>query len=188
MAFLLENAFNGSELVQDANNHPHIRLFTTRKLTAGNPLRELGEDTNLGQWTRGVELPWSRASNESISDDHKSANDDNWLYMSAVCYLFGKELHAALGVPVGLLNTNWGGTRIEDWCPAEAIADCASEEGGAREVGRPLVATHLFNAMISPLLNHTIKGAIWYQGESNGGEPASYECLLPAMVRHLRAG
>lgn len=185
MAFLVENAFGGADLVQDANNYPNIRLFTTRKLTAGNPLRELGEDTNVGQWTRGVELPWSRSSNESISDDHKGANDDDWLYMSAVCYLFGKELHAALGVPVGLLNTNWGGTRIEDWSPAEAIADCASE---AREVGAPRVATHLYNAMVSPLLNHTIKGAIWYQGESNGGEPVSYECLLPSLVRHWRAG
>ena len=56
MAFLVENAFGGKELVQDANRHPTIRLFTTRKLTAAQPLSELGEDTNQGQWTRGTAL------------------------------------------------------------------------------------------------------------------------------------
>ena len=56
MAFLVENAFGGKELVQDANHHPTIRLFTTRKLTAAQPLSELGEDTNQGQWTRGTAL------------------------------------------------------------------------------------------------------------------------------------
>ena len=78
MAFLVENAFGGKELVQDANHHPTIRLFTTRKLTAAQPLSELGEDTNAGGWVRGVELPWSVASNVSISDDGAhDANDDN---------------------------------------------------------------------------------------------------------------
>ena len=101
MAFLVENAFGGADLVQDANNHPEIRLFTTRKLTAGSPLQELGQATNEGGWVRGVELPWSIASNVSISDDGAhDANDDNWLYMSAVCYLYGLEIHNALGVPV----------------------------------------------------------------------------------------
>jgi sialate O-acetylesterase len=78
MAFLVEMAFGGKDLVQDANNHPEIRLFTTRKLTAGTPLQELGEDTNGGQWVDGVELPWSVASNISISqNNHGGANDDN---------------------------------------------------------------------------------------------------------------
>ena len=177
MAFLVENAFGGPTLVQDANNHPAIRLFTTRKLTASSPLQELGQDTSGGRWTRGVELPWSRASNTSISDDGKRGDqdDDNWLYMSAVCYLFGKSIHTARNVPVGLINTNWGGTAIEDWMPAAAMQDCdqeraepsgepsgepSSEPGrGAPPLGRSRVATHLFNGMVSPLLNHTIKGA-----------------------------
>ena len=41
------------------------------------------------------------------------ASDDNWLYMSAVCYLFGLELQASLDVPIGLMNTNWGLVRSE---------------------------------------------------------------------------
>ena len=186
MAFLVENAFGGADLVQDANNHPEIRLFTTRKLTAGSPLQELGQDTNEGGWVRGVELPWSIASNVSISDDGAhDANDDNWLYMSAVCYLYGLEIHTALGVPVGLMNTNWGGTAIQDWCPQQALDDCSHV---APTPGRLGVATHLYNAMIHPLMNHTIKGVVWYQGESNGGDPEGYSCLQPAMIKRWREG
>ena len=109
MAFILENAFNGSALVQDANNHPHLRMMTTRKTTASSPLRDL-----IGP----LPLPWAVSSNVSVSDDGKSVRggggtgsaDDNWLYMSAVCYLFGLNVHKARGYPVGLINTNWGGT------------------------------------------------------------------------------
>ena len=91
-------------VVQDANNYPDLRFMTTRKTRSASPQREL----------HGVELPWSVSSNVSVSDDGKlgrqDVGDDNWLYMSAVCYLYGRNLHIARGVPVGLLNSNWGGT------------------------------------------------------------------------------
>jgi sialate O-acetylesterase len=157
MAFILENAMNGSALVQDANNHPELRFMTTRKTTSTMPLQEL-----IGP----IPLKWSVSNNLSVSDDGKRRTqgqasvgtmDDNWLYMSAVCYLFGRDLHTARDVPVGLINTNWGGTRIEDWSSQEAIDQCTAPSPMLR------ASTHLFNAMVSPLLNQTIKGAVWYQ-------------------------
>lgn len=51
----------------------------------------------------------------------------------------------------------------------------------------PNVPTVLYNAMISPLLPYGIKGAIWYQGESNAGRAAQYRKLLPAMIGDWRA-
>ncbi|WP_428232290.1 sialate O-acetylesterase [Flavobacterium sp.] len=45
----------------------------------------------------------------------------------------------------------------------------------------------LYNAMLHPLVNYTIKGAIWYQGESNSGKAYLYRTLFPAMVRSWRA-
>lgn len=44
----------------------------------------------------------------------------------------------------------------------------------------------LFNAMISPLLNYRMKGVIWYQGESNAGEPLKYRKLFPALIKDWR--
>lgn len=44
----------------------------------------------------------------------------------------------------------------------------------------------LFNAMISPLLDYPIKGAIWYQGESNAARAYQYRTLFPAMIKNWR--
>ena len=205
MAFLLEMDMDGARLVQEANHHPSLRFFTTRKLTSNMPLHELpcvSGDTDPGGCT---EEPWSVSSNVSVSDHRGSTSlDDDWLYMSAVCYLYGLELLTALGVPVGLVNTNWGGTVIEDWLPAAANAECtphAAREmveaeaeaeaetevaSAAAAVGRLEVSTHLYNAMVAPLLNLTIRGVVWYQGESNAQAPHRYACQIQALVRHWR--
>ncbi len=44
----------------------------------------------------------------------------------------------------------------------------------------------LYNAMIAPLLKYSFKGVIWYQGESNTGNPAEYRTLFPAMIKDWR--
>ncbi|HEY1202519.1 MAG TPA: sialate O-acetylesterase, partial [Niastella sp.] len=46
--------------------------------------------------------------------------------------------------------------------------------------------TGLFNAMIAPMLNYSIKGVIWYQGESNAGRPVEYRTLFPAVITTWR--
>ena len=49
------------------------------------------------------------------------------------------------------------------------------------------IPTALFNSMINPLTPYTIKGALWYQGESNRKEPEDYKKLFPAMVKDWRS-
>ncbi len=51
----------------------------------------------------------------------------------------------------------------------------------------PNEITALYNAMISPLIPFSIKGAIWYQGESNAGRPGQYRTLLPTMINDWRS-
>lgn len=46
--------------------------------------------------------------------------------------------------------------------------------------------TGLFNAMVAPMLNYSIKGVIWYQGESNAGRPVEYRTLFPAVITTWR--
>ena len=53
--------------------------------------------------------------------------------------------------------------------------------------GDPNVTTVLYNGMIAPLLPYGIKGAIWYQGESNAGRAMQYRTLLPTMIKDWRA-
>ncbi len=54
---------------------------------------------------------------------------------------------------------------------------------GVSEANQP---TSLYNAMLAPATNHTIKGILWYQGESNIRNAAEYEKLLPALIRDWR--
>ena len=55
--------------------------------------------------------------------------------------------------------------------------------GGLSAQNQP---TALYNGMIAPLINSGIKGILWYQGESNTGDPALYEKLLPALIKDWR--
>ena len=74
-----------------------------------------------------------------------------WGGFSAVLYYFGQRLHKDLDVPVGLIDSSWGGSPIEPWT-------VAGEKGGG-----------MYNGMIAPVKPLAIRGAIWYQGEANVG-------------------
>jgi sialate O-acetylesterase len=89
---------------------------------------------------------------------------------SAVGYYFGKALQEALKVPVGLIGSSWGGSRIERWTPAEAYEKsplfAAEAEKKPVRINNIDAGLH-YNSMIAPLGPFTLKGFIWYQGESN---------------------
>ena len=89
---------------------------------------------------------------------------------SAVAYFFGREILTNLKVPVGLMAASQGATQIEPWTAHEGVA-----EGGA-----------LYNGMIHPLVPFAIRGAIWYQGESNCGDGMRYFDKMKALVSGWR--
>ena len=100
-------------------------------------------------------------------------------------------------MPIGLIHTSWGGTIAEAWASEEALRPLADFDAGIDKVhsdftggvapgGNPNRPTVLYNAMISPLLPFAIKGAIWYQGESNAGRAFQYRKVLPTMITDWR--
>ena len=96
MEWSLANSDGGQEAAARAD-FPSIRLFTVTKKTSGEPLEDVE-----GRWV--VTTPRDAAS------------------FSAVGFFFGRELHARLKVPVGLIHTSWGGTPAEAWTSREALA------------------------------------------------------------------
>lgn len=99
---------------------------------------------------------------------------------SAVGYFFGKSLLHDLHVPVGLINSNWGGTPVEYWMPEESWQNPRLKELSRKDNqwGKSLG----YNAMIYPLRKYNISGAIWYQGESNTMNATGYKELFSAMI------
>jgi sialate O-acetylesterase len=108
---------------------------------------------------------------------------------SATAYFFGRMINDALGVPVGLINSSWGGTRIEPWISEAGIKNFdwvkMPDKNMTGEFSQQ-TPTVLFNAMIAPMAGYSIRGGLWYQGESNRNEPKQYEKLMPGLIENWR--
>jgi len=108
---------------------------------------------------------------------------------SATAYYFGSLLSDLLNVPIGIINDSYGGSSIEAWMSPEDLkafpeVKIPLKGDPIKEVSR--TPTTLYNGMLFPVIGYTIKGAIWYQGESNYERPDRYEELFPAMVASWR--
>ncbi len=109
--------------------------------------------------------------------------------MSAVGYSFGRYLRRTQGVPIGLISASWGGTIAEAWTRREALANLPALRpwlAKKPEPNQPDYPSQLYNGMIAPLQPYAIRGAIWYQGESNAERAEQYQALLTAMIGDWR--
>jgi len=196
-----------------AANHPGIRLLKVTKSWKPEPQDD-------------IEGTWKPCTPQTIAEG-------GWGGFSACAYYFGRELHKKLGVTVGLIDSSWGGTRIESWTPPEGFAVVPALERDyelvqlsdrrtaryrqrleqflqeterwlavARQAltERKIVptmptypaelqaphhlqqATALYNGMIHPLHPFALRGAIWYQGESNRAEGMLYAERMKALI------
>ena len=131
-----------------AADHPLIRLLTVPKVKKASDIK----------------THWEVCTPASVDAEH----------FSAVAYFFGRKIQTDLKVPVGLIHSSWGGTRIEPWINPlgfnqEQSLSAFSSHGNAGPTTRISGAapSSLYNAMIEPLIPFGIRGALWYQGESN---------------------
>ena len=90
---------NYQQEIADAQKYPNIRLMQIKKTISTLPVTDF-DATNDG---------WQICSSQTIGD------------FSAVGYFFGRDLHKYRDVPIGLIDTTWGGTIIETWMSAEAL-------------------------------------------------------------------
>lgn len=133
------------------------------------------------------EAVWEKASPSSTAS------------ASALGYIFATRLADALNVPIGIIMTTYGGTRIESWTPKhELIAaldgvipdEDIEKKLAKRNFGnkRPDQVGTLFNSMINPIVPFTAKGFIWYQGCSNvrTNDHSHYAQMQAAMIKGWR--
>ena len=155
----------GGNLSVATSKNDNLRLFS---------ISENGSPTPLDSVSKFKK--WNTASPETVKD------------FSAVAYFYGKQLQEILDVPVGLIMTSWGGTRIQPWMSKEAVAPFLDVNKVKKDTTEKYkrIPSAIFNAMIHPITSYTIKGAIWYQGETNRDEPKLYQKLLPEMVKDWR--
>lgn len=110
---------------------------------------------------------------------------------SAVAFYFALEIYDAIDVPVGIIESSWGGTCIETWTPrcgfakhsslksyAERKVETEKGKAGNRPHQQP---TALWNGMVAPYAPFAMRGMIWYQGCSNAGSGARYRDMMHAL-------
>ena len=188
---------------------PNIRLISVPPVGTQEPQKDFNGE-------------WVAASPESV------------MSFSAVGFFFGRTLHQAINVPVGLIDNAWGGSAAEAWVrrdllnklPAAApymatwkqteanydhektmttyetrLKKWQTAAAAARKAGKPapqrprnprnpLTGQHrpanLYNGVLKPFIGYGIKGAIWYQGESNSGRAKAYRDVFPLMIQNWR--
>ena len=125
---------------------------------------------------------------DNVEGDWKVANSLSIGNFSATAYFFGKRIQNTTGCPVGLIVTSWGGSRAEAWTDKASLEEFKSVKIPTEipKKGIQRTPTVLFNAMLNPLIGYSIKGAIWYQGESNRYEAYEYAQLITSMVSSWR--
>jgi len=111
---------------------------------------------------------------------------------SATAYFFAKQLNETLDVPVGIIVSKIGGTKIESWMSRDALQNALPNErlkflDDKNTKLNFKYACVLFNAMVAPIIPYTIKGWIWYQGEANINDAQRYAVLMPAYAAMMRA-
>ncbi|XP_012942504.1 sialate O-acetylesterase [Aplysia californica] len=189
MQFTVPQMIGADKELADAHNYPNIRLMSVSLKKSTTPLDDLIY----------IDEAWTPPNNDSLGHGE-------WTYFSAVCWLYGKQIHKTMGVPVGLVASVWGGTPVEAWSSPDSLRKCgvikrevdsaeeeesnldSDEKSRSRRQDYPQANSILWNSMIHPLLGMTIRGAIWYQGESDAFDYRrdNYNCTFPGMIADWR--
>ena len=187
-----------------AATNPRLRLMLVERKGVDYPMNDVAGGT------------WTTCTPETAAQ------------FSAVAYFFGREIAAKENVPVGLIDSTWGGTPADSWVSldmlgnnaqllpafaarahfaaplanrAEMLASEKREDDAAKAAGKPApghgfhpdetswMPAGLYNGMVAPFTPLSIKGFLWYQGETNSGVGRAqyYSTLFPALIADWRS-
>lgn len=151
------------DILKSANSQ--IRLFT------------VGHSSTIDT-QNDVKGNWESATPVSVRD------------FSATAYYYGRLLQQVLNVPVGLICSSWGGSCVEAWMDEDMLkafpeVKLPKTPEDIKEKNR--TPTTLYKGMIAPLAGYSMRGVIWYQGESNYDRYTSYADMFSTMIQSWRA-
>src|SRR4051812_22367052 len=170
---------NDGDLEAKTAKFPKIRLISVPQVGTQEP-----QDDFKGKWE--VCTPETAAT------------------FSAVGYFFGRQLHQTLDVPIGLIDDAWGGSACEAWVRRDLLEKDEkyrpliarweqieqNPDAAKKAKGNPLTGNqrpaNIYNGVLKPTIGYGLRGAIWYQGESNAGRAYQYRDLFPLMIQSWR--
>jgi len=149
----------------------------------------------------GDNLPYETLNDIKNASWYKGTETGRLMSVSAVAYFFADKLRKELDIPVGILNASLGGSSIYTWLSRDAIDSAPAVKDYLAATGRYITQdqwnsvkhspyadmTANYNKKIEPLGRFEPDGMIWYQGESNIGEPAAYADAMNLMQKSYSA-
>ena len=151
---------------------PRIRMFTMPQQSPPDPVYVVAPSHTGGKGMSGALNVWN-APSDAQPPTFLYGNCDVNVYapycFSAMCWNFGVGLlnKTDPDVPLGLLSSNVGGTVIQSWSErTQLLRTCGNVSAPGQNTS---FFGGLYNGMIAPLVNMSVKGFVWYQGENNIG-------------------
>lgn len=128
-----------------------------------------------------AQCEWRVCGPETVSD------------FSATGYFFARLMHQALDIPIGLIEANKGGSRVESWLTKENLQKYTSDPTDSVEIAKKWAKFDYHRSLLwgngtfNPILNYTVKGILYYQGCSNVGDPGDqYSQRMKLLVDQWR--
>lgn len=141
-----------NNVVIDAKNHKGVRSVKIPSVMSSKPLDD-------------AQCEWRICSPNNVGE------------FSATGYFFARKMHEALDIPIGLIEANKGGTRVESWLTKENLEKHTSDPTDSVEISKKWAQFDYLRSLLwgngtfNPILNYTVKGILYYQGCSNVGDP-----------------
>jgi hypothetical protein len=196
MWLALHRTFEGEATLQRLKSSPHqLRLMhrptdaSTKQVFVGADRRHVGPWLDLAR-----EMQQQSQQQHSTHGGKKSTTDEFIINFSGTCLYFGLSLLDRLGPdapPIGLIQSCVGGSWIEEWASISDLSGCSDQT--LQHKSGSHAPEQYFNGMVAPLVNMTLRGWVYYQGESNvvgvagnSARDTGYGCTMPTLIASWR--
>ena len=160
---------NHNEVVADAALSRGVRSAKIPSVMSATPLDD-------------AQTEWRQCSPQTVGD------------FSATGYFFARLVSRTLDVPVGLIEANKGGSRVESWLTKENLERYTDDPTDSVAIAARWSQWDYHRSLLwgngtfNPILNYTVRGILFYQGCSNVGDPGNqYSERLKLLVEQWRS-
>ena len=153
-------------------------------------------DAALSKGVRSVKIPsvMSATPQDDAQCEWLQCSPKTVGEFSATGYFFARLLSRTLDIPVGIIEANKGGSRVESWLTKENLEKYTDDPTDSVEISRKWAQYDYLRSLLwgngtfNPILNYTVKGILYYQGCSNVGDPGDqYSQRLKLLVEQWRS-
>lgn len=185
----LENVLIGEVWLAAGQSNMHIPLKGYRNTPIEGSMEALANSRNSNIRFFRINRNPTLSPEDDVNGEWKESTPANAQEFSAVGYFFADRLQRSLDVPVGIITTSWGGSKVQAWLGEESVKKFPELNIpgvlGDSAKDKRTTPTSLFNGMLFPLQDYSIKGFLWYQGESDR-ETENYQEYFTELISSWR--